>query len=178
MWRALNFVLLSFPLLATASSLAITTTNSTSARPSNSSQPPQLYMATSNQEQAYISGGSMVSFGNQLLAQEKEDILDSLLYAELTASDVYDKTANFGNWYNTYVNVLKETGWQINTLRFTPFTPPANSYFTILNMVWDFLSPMCRNVQDEVRGVAIKREGGRGAREGCGNRGRWPRPVG
>lgn len=109
----------------------------------------QRHMTANNKEQAYVSSGSLVSFSSQLLAQEKADILDSLLYADLVASDVYDRTTSFTSWYGLYINVLKETGWDIKTLGFRPYSANTNT-FTILGMVWELLSPLCREVQKEV----------------------------
>lgn len=112
------------------------------------SSPYSKYLTVSNKEQAYVSAGSLVSFSYRLLAQEKAD---SLLYAELVASDVYDRTEDFAKWYGVYIDTLKEIGWIISTLGFTPYYPPSDSHFTILDVVWDILAPNCKTVQKEVR---------------------------
>ena len=119
---------------------------------SNNSLPSysQRYMTLSKTEQGYVSGGSLVSFDDQLLADEKADILDSLLFAELSASDVYDRTENFALWYHLYINVLQEIGWEIKSLGFTPYNPATDTVFTLISRVWSFLSPLCKDVQKEV----------------------------
>ncbi len=120
---------------------------------SNTSLPSsgERYMTVSNQEQGYVTGGSLVSFDDKLLAEEKSDILDSLLFAELSASGVYDKTASFSLWYNLYITVLQETGWDIKSLGFRRYNPATNTPFTLISRVWNFLSPLCAAIQREVR---------------------------
>ena len=85
------------------------------------------YQTMSGVEQAYVNGGSLVSFGNKLQAQEKADMLDSLLYAELTANDKYDKTRDFGSWYRVYLDALRGTYWEIQILGFMPYDAPPGS---------------------------------------------------
>ena len=109
------------------------------------------YQTMSNREQAYVSGGSLISFDDKLLAQEKSDILDSMLYAELTAGDVYNRNNNFVSWYKLYMEVLQETGWQIAGISLAQYKAPPHTYFTLLKVVWDLLAPLCQAVQREVR---------------------------
>lgn len=117
---------------------------------SDTSLPTQRYMALSNKDQGYVTGGSLVSFDDDLLAEEKSDILDSLLFAELSASNVYDKTESFSKWYHLYISVLQEIGWNIKSLGFQRYDPDQKSPYTIINKVWDFLSPQCETAQQEV----------------------------
>lgn len=107
------------------------------------------YLTTNNEEQGYVTGGSLVSFSNLLLAQEKADILDSLLFAELTASDSYDRTERFSDWYNLYFEVLQKTGWAITPIRFTQYDP-SQSHFKLTTAIYNLLAPNCHGVQKEV----------------------------
>lgn len=110
----------------------------------------QRYAATSNQEQGYVSGGGLVSFSSELYGQEKSDILDSTLFAELTASEKYDKTENYVAWYHCYVSMLRSIGWEINsTLDFSPYQCPEPN-FRISDVVLRFFTSYYRARQKEV----------------------------
>lgn len=159
-------LLLTLPLaLVLATSVLATTTQATASQPPNPTRPSNgstqhkepaailgRYLTTNNQRQAYVSGGSLISFGENLLAQEKADILDSLLFAELSAGDVYNRNTNFLSWYKLYMEVLRETGWQVAGFSLEPYNAPQNSYFKLANMVIDFLKPKCHSTQQEVSG--------------------------
>ena len=153
-----QFSLLVLLAAAAVNSKSLPRLHKTLTSPLPSHKPPQntslegtglWYMTLSAKEQGYVAGGSLVSFDDQLVAEEKADILDTLLYAELSASDVYDKTYNFTQWYRVYVNMLEAIGWHVTSLGFTPYNPSTNS-FTVTSAVWKFLAPLCKNVQKQV----------------------------
>ena len=62
-------------------------------------------------EQSYVDAGALVSFTNRLSAQNKEDVLNGTLLAQLTADAYVDRTKNMEKWFKEYEEVLSLIGW-------------------------------------------------------------------
>lgn len=113
----------------------------------NSSVLNKKYFTTDYGEQAYVSGSGLVPFSNSLLAQEKSDVLDSILYAELTANQYYDRLSRYVDWYNLYISVLQSIGWDITPVGFTRYNHTSGSSFRIADAIQSLLSPLCQETQ-------------------------------
>ena len=101
-------------------------------------QPP-----TNNQEQSYVDAGSLVSFTNRLSTQNKEDVLNGTLLAQLAADGVADRTKQTEAWYRKYVEVLSHIGWVIQSFNFQRYTMRGESFAinkALLNIVKDLLT--------------------------------------
>ena len=70
------------------------------------------------QAEGYVCNGSLVSFVSNLTGQQKQDILDSSLLAQLAASKKYDREKDTENWYKFYTKVMENVGWVIQGFRF------------------------------------------------------------
>ena len=53
----------------------------------------------------------MVTFVDGLSGQQKEDVLNSTLLAQLTANRKHDRERDTGAWYDAYRGVLEQVGW-------------------------------------------------------------------
>ena len=89
--------------------------------------PLHVYSTRDNSEQGYVNLGALQSFTANLTAQEKEDILDSILLAQLTASRMYDRETKYTEWYAIYVKALIKLGWMVDSYRFFQYTPPRGT---------------------------------------------------
>ena len=65
-------------------------------------QPP-----TNNQEQSYVDAGSLVSFTNRLSTQNKEDVLNGTLLAQLAADGVADRMKQKETWYHSMLRLSR-----------------------------------------------------------------------
>ena len=83
-----------------------------------------VYSTVDNTKQGFVNLGSLQSFTRYLSAQEKEDVLDSILLAQLTASHMYDRDTEYTEWYKIYVKVLIKLGWMVDTYQFFQYNPP------------------------------------------------------
>ena len=54
----------------------------------------------------------MVSFADGVTGQQKEDLLNSTLLAQLAANGRFDREKDTLNWYETYRTVLRGVGWR------------------------------------------------------------------
>ena len=91
-----------------------------------SSQAP-LYSVLDKTEQGYVNLGSLQSFTTTLTSQEKEDVIDSILSAQLTASRMYNRETEYSEWYRIYVQALRKLGWMVDSYRFMEYTPTGNT---------------------------------------------------
>lgn len=98
--------------------------SSTAVRLSN--QAP-LYSVLDDTEQGYVNLGSLQSFTMALSAQEKEDIINSILLAQLTATRMYNRQTEYSEWYRIYVQALTKLGWMVDTYRFMDYTPTGST---------------------------------------------------
>ena len=77
---------------------------------------------------AAANAGSLVSFVGGLLQQNKEDVLNSTLLAQLAATKKYDRYKQTKDWYDFYINVLANVGWVVPAFAFRGFTPTGSSF--------------------------------------------------
>lgn len=99
---------------------------------------------TDGKEQSYVDAGALVSFTNRLSGQNKEDVLNGTLLAQLAADAVADRTKQTEVWYNKYVEVLSHIGWVIQKFSFQRYTMQGQSFSiskALLNIVKDLLTP-------------------------------------
>ncbi|ANE50620.1 hypothetical protein [Flavisolibacter tropicus] len=64
-------------------------------------------------EQAFIADKSLISFITNVPAQNREDILQSTLLAQLAANKKYPKEDDILHWYQMFAEVLSNIGWLV-----------------------------------------------------------------
>lgn len=73
---------------------------------------PQAPQFTSN-DQAFVVGSGTVSFTKSLPADQRADVMDSTLFAQLAANKKYDWEVEPDAWYAYYCKVLNYAGWVV-----------------------------------------------------------------
>lgn len=63
-----------------------------------------------------IAGNNLVSFSAAMSSQEREDVLDLLLYADFFASQTYDRRVLWKSWLDYYRNRLVKYGCSLKCL--------------------------------------------------------------
>jgi len=81
-----------------------------------------------NKDQGFVDTGSMVSFTKALSGQDKEDVLNSTMLAQLHANKVCDRYRDTERWYKEYVNVLENIGWVIQAFDFNQFQTQQRTF--------------------------------------------------
>jgi len=107
------------------------------------------YLINDTRSQAYVSGSSLVSFASNVTAQERSDLMDSILYAEQTANMKYDKIKNFGQWYQTYCDILRKISWDLSPVIFQKYEP-KQTQFNLSSAIYALLTPTCQATQAKV----------------------------
>ena len=103
-----------------------------------------------NHSAAYVSGGSIVSITYIVNQQQREDVLNSTLYAQLAATGMYERYTDVDNWYKLYLETLRSVGWTIPNFKFVDFSVPNGTNWTTpaLNMIDDAVKD--QNIKDVV----------------------------
>ncbi|MFJ7284123.1 hypothetical protein [Pseudomonas sp. NPDC099000] len=65
-----------------------------------------------DQYSVFINAGAVVLLSSALLEQERQDVLNSVLFAQLVANKKYPGFARADGWHETYLGVLKDSWLQ------------------------------------------------------------------
>lgn len=101
---------------------------------------------------AFVDAGSLASFTSQLNGQQKQDVLNSTLLAQLAANKKYNRFDHPDDWYQFYTNVLSNIGWVLEGLSFDKYNSSANE-FQISEVVLEFLSALTGGKEELVKVV-------------------------
>lgn len=79
-------------------------------------------------DNCYVCEGSLVSFVANLKDQQKKDVLNSSLLAQLAANKKFDREKDTVNWYRFYTEVMENVGWVIQGFQFTNYQSSQASF--------------------------------------------------
>jgi len=88
---------------------------------------------------AYLNRQSLVSFTTHVTGQNRLDILNSILLAQLAANKKFPDDADVLKWYESYTDVLQNIGWVIQRRDFTHYSD-SKSIFEMENVVIDIIT--------------------------------------
>lgn len=98
----------------------------------------------------FINAGVVLVLPRNMADQEKRDVLDSVLFAQLVANKKYPAYAQAQIWYDEYRDVLKN-GWLQKTAAWDNFTLDEQTNFTAAHWIGRRLGKYVdRTVADEV----------------------------
>lgn len=83
---------------------------------------PSELETQANVEQSFMNDKSLVSFVSDVSEQRRQDVLHSVLLAQLAANKKFPNEEQIKDWYTEFVNVLNNIGWVMQSASFTPFT--------------------------------------------------------
>lgn len=72
-------------------------------------------------ESAEVNAGSLTSFTEKLSGQNRSDVKNSTLFAQLAANKAYDRYKQPMDWYRKYVDVLGLIGWNQPAFNFDDY---------------------------------------------------------
>ena len=90
-----------------------------------------------------VDGGSLVSFTSEIDEQNRSDVENSVLLAQLAADSQYQRNENSDLWYKVFVNVLSKVGWIIQEFEFEKYEAHGQSVVVtavVLDIVKGILS--------------------------------------
>lgn len=83
--------------------------------------------------------GSLISFVANIGPQNKQDVLNSTLLAQLAASKQFDRENDPIGWYRFYTTVLENVGWVIQEFAFDKFNA-SGSQFSVDKVVLEIIA--------------------------------------
>lgn len=102
---------------------------------------------TDTEAAGYVDDGALTSFVAGLAAQQKRDVLNSTLLAQLAANKAYDREKQTTEWYKKYREVLETVGWVLQEFDFTIFQTSGAS-FDVQEVVLKLLAAIA--TQDDI----------------------------
>jgi hypothetical protein len=83
---------------------------------------------------AFVSAGAVVLLSPDMTVQERQDVLNSTLFAQLVADKKYPGSRNANGWYERYQEVLKDS-WLQRTAAWHDWSLKADSNLTVADWV-------------------------------------------
>jgi hypothetical protein len=77
---------------------------------------------------AFIDKGSVVAFTADVAGQNREDVLNSTLLAQLAADKANNRESDVMGWYATYSGVLAKLGWVSQGFNWQKYTAQKMSF--------------------------------------------------
>ena len=80
-------------------------------------------------DEAFVNTGSLVSFTDKLSGEDKEDVLNSTMLAQLHANKVANRYTDTIGWYKAYFDVMEKIGWIVlSSFTFRQFKSKSASF--------------------------------------------------
>ena len=98
----------------------------------------QSQFVKEGEDQAFISDKSIVSFVSAVNGQNRKDILNSTLLAQLAANKKSPIEADLTGWYKRYIDVLRNLGWVVENAEINNYKVKEN-VFEVENVIIDIL---------------------------------------
>lgn len=90
-------------------------------------KPLELLNKSTDEKSAAVDAGSTVSFVSGIPTQQKQDVLNSTLLAQLAANHAYDREKDTEQWYRKYSEVLQNIGWVTSAFGFEHYKSSSDS---------------------------------------------------
>ena len=91
---------------------------------------------------SYLCAGAVILVANELSASDRQDGLDSLLYAQTVASHKFADSADFQSWINASRMAMKTLGGTLFSEPSISFPAPAAGSFTLVDLAQQAMSQL------------------------------------
>jgi hypothetical protein len=82
---------------------------------------------TDDKDSAYVNDGNITGMLG-VTNQQKEDLLNSQLLAQLAANKKFDRFTDSENWYKNYVSVLENIAWVLGAFDFKKYQSQSSTF--------------------------------------------------
>jgi hypothetical protein len=89
---------------------------------------PMLAPEDVGKPEGYVDKGSVVAFVAGVSTQNKADVLNSTLLAQLAADKKFDREAKVLDWYKFYGSVLEKVGWVVQGYNWSDYKSQKMSF--------------------------------------------------
>ena len=90
-------------------------------------------------EQSFLNAKSLISFVSEVSGQRRNDVLNSVLLAQLAANKKFPDEGQILDWFREFIKVLNNLGWTIEAAEFSNFQS-STTIFEIENTIIDILT--------------------------------------
>ena len=104
-----------------------------------SRSPEEAKLVKEDTEQAFLADKSLVSFISQVNGQNRKDVLNSTLLAQMAANKKFPNQEDMLEWYKAFIDVLSKIGWNIEASDISTFES-SKTVFEIEDAIIDILS--------------------------------------
>lgn len=80
------------------------------------------------EEQAFLADKSLVSFISEVKGQNRKDVLNSALLAQMAANKKFPDEKDMLQWYQSFIEVLSKIGWNIEAAELSTFEASKNVF--------------------------------------------------
>jgi hypothetical protein len=91
------------------------------------------------EEQAFLADKSLVSFIAEVSGQNRKDVLNSTLLAQMAANKKFPDEGDMLQWYRSFIDVLSNIGWDIENAEVSTFES-SKEVFEIEDAIIDILT--------------------------------------
>jgi hypothetical protein len=91
------------------------------------------------EEQAFLADKSLVSFISEVSGQNRKDVLNSTLLAQMAANKKFPDEGDLLQWYRSFIDVLSNIGWDIENAEVSTFES-SKEVFEIEDAIIDILT--------------------------------------
>jgi hypothetical protein len=91
------------------------------------------------EEQAFLADKSLVSFIAEVSGQNRKDVLNSTLLAQMAANKKFPDEGDMLQWYGFFIDVLSNIGWDIENAEVSTFEA-SKQVFEIEDAIIDILT--------------------------------------
>lgn len=85
----------------------------------------------------YVDGGALVTFPAMTSSHNQQDVLNSLLFAQLAADKQHDRHANPGEWFDYFEYVVQNIGWVLTSMKYD--VEVSEDYFVFSSLALNLL---------------------------------------
>lgn len=85
----------------------------------------------------YVDDGALVTFPAMTSSHNQQDVLNSLLFAQLAADKQYDRQANPGEWFDYFEYVVQNIGWVLTSMKYD--AEVSEDYFVFSSLALNLL---------------------------------------
>lgn len=79
-------------------------------------------------KQSFINDKTLVSFAANVTGQNRKDVLNSLLLAQMAANKQFPENADLESWYKVISDTLKRIGWAVEGGEFSDYKTEGNEF--------------------------------------------------
>ncbi|KAF8184180.1 hypothetical protein BJ912DRAFT_1043752 [Pholiota molesta] len=98
-----------------------------------------LVRSAAEDESAMVGEGQATAFVTGISMQNKQDVMNSTLLAQLAASGKYNRLTQTSQWYDEYKYILENVGWLVTSFKFDEHSL-SNVAVSVDKIVLDFLT--------------------------------------